>query len=208
MPSQPCLLSINNYFYPRGGAEVVFLEQNRLLEGVGWQVVPFAMRHPQNLPTPWADYFPDEIEFGRSYGLATKLLHAQRVIYSVQARKRMRALLAHAASAATGAWRSSASASTSRSNQPATASNLPALVAGIAAAATRLASRSVSPVADVLSARGTPFVFVTGYGVEGIPEAYRDRPTLKKPFQIDGLKRVLEAGRQGAGVVKDTGQRQ
>jgi glycosyltransferase involved in cell wall biosynthesis len=94
MPSQPCLLSINNYFYPRGGAEVVFLEQNRLFEDAGWQVVPFAMRHPQNLPTPWADYFPDEIEFGRSYGLATKLLHAQRVIFSLQARKRMRALLA------------------------------------------------------------------------------------------------------------------
>jgi glycosyltransferase involved in cell wall biosynthesis len=94
MPSQPCLLSINNYFYPRGGTEVVFLEQNRLLEGAGWRVVPFAMRHPQNLPTPWADYFPDEIEFGRSYGLGTKLLHAQRVIFSLQARKRMRALLA------------------------------------------------------------------------------------------------------------------
>jgi glycosyltransferase involved in cell wall biosynthesis len=93
MPSQPCLLSINNYFYPRGGAEVVFLEQNRLFEGAGWQVVPFAMRHPQNLPTPWADYFPDEIEFGRSYGLATKLVQAQRVIFSLQARKRMRALL-------------------------------------------------------------------------------------------------------------------
>lgn len=93
MQSPPCLLSINNYFYPRGGAEVLFLEQNRLLEGAGWQVVPFAMRHPQNLPTPWADYFPDEIEFGRSYGLGTKLLHAQRVIFSLQARRKIHDLL-------------------------------------------------------------------------------------------------------------------
>jgi glycosyltransferase involved in cell wall biosynthesis len=93
MQSPPCLLSINNYFYPRGGAEVLFLEQNRLFERAGWQVVPFAMRHPQNLPTPWADYFPDEIEFGRSYGLGTKLLHAQRVIFSLQARRRLRHLL-------------------------------------------------------------------------------------------------------------------
>jgi glycosyltransferase involved in cell wall biosynthesis len=88
-----CLLSINNYFYPRGGAEVLFLEQNRLLEGIGWQVVPFAMRHADNLPTPWASYFPDEIELGRSYGLGAKLLNAQRVIFSLQARQRMRALL-------------------------------------------------------------------------------------------------------------------
>jgi glycosyltransferase involved in cell wall biosynthesis len=86
-------LSINNYFYPRGGAEVLFLEQNRILEGAGWQVVPFAMRHPQNLPTPWAEYFPDEIEFGRSYSARTKLLHAQRVIFSLQARARLSALL-------------------------------------------------------------------------------------------------------------------
>ena len=91
--SPPCLLSINNYFYPRGGAEVLFLEQNRILEAAGWQVVPFAMRHPQNLPTPWVEYFPDEIEFGRSYPMRTKLVHAQRVIFSLQSRERLRALL-------------------------------------------------------------------------------------------------------------------
>src|SRR5262249_45969871 len=73
--ARACLLSINNYFYPRGGAEVLFLEQNRMLEGIGWQVVPFAMRHADNLPTPWASYFPDEIELGRSYSLGAKLLN-------------------------------------------------------------------------------------------------------------------------------------
>jgi CheY-like chemotaxis protein len=71
-----------------------------------------------------------------------------------------------------------------------------------------LNGKSVSPVADVLSARGMPFVFVTGYGEGGIPEAYRDRPILKKPFQMNGLRRVLETGRQGARVVKDNGRRQ
>jgi glycosyltransferase involved in cell wall biosynthesis len=88
-----CLLSINNYYYPRGGAEVLFLEHNRMFENIGWQVVPFAMRHPNNLPTPWASFFPDEIEFGRKYGLGEQLLRAQRVVYSLQARQRMRELL-------------------------------------------------------------------------------------------------------------------
>ena len=87
------LLSINNYFYPRGGAEVLFLEHNRMFEALGWQVVPFAMRHPNNLPTIWASYFPDEIEFGHDYGLADSLVRAQRVIYSLQARRKMRELL-------------------------------------------------------------------------------------------------------------------
>ena len=51
----------------------------------------------------------------------------------------------------------------------------------------------VSPVADALVARGTPFVFATGYGEQALPEPYRDRPTLKKPFQLDGLKQMLQS---------------
>ncbi len=48
-----------------------------------------------------------------------------------------------------------------------------------------------SPVADALVTRGTPFVFATGYGE--LPKPYRDRPTLRKPFQIDGLKGMLQS---------------
>jgi glycosyltransferase involved in cell wall biosynthesis len=93
LQSTPCLLAINNYFYARGGAEVLFLEQNRMFEQMGWQVVPLAMRHPKNLPTPWAEFFPDEIELGHEYSLARKLLQAQRVVYSLQARRNLLNLL-------------------------------------------------------------------------------------------------------------------
>jgi len=89
----PKLLSINNYYYRRGGAEVLFLEQNRMLEEAGWQVVPFAMKHANNLPTPWAPYFPDEIEFGQDYSTAGKLVRASRVVYSLQARDKLKELL-------------------------------------------------------------------------------------------------------------------
>ena len=50
-----------------------------------------------------------------------------------------------------------------------------------------LKGRSVSPVADALVARDIRFVFITGYGDHGLP-AYPDRPTLRKPFQMDALK--------------------
>jgi len=93
LKSTNCLLAINNYYYRRGGAEVLFLEHNRMFENIGWQVVPFAMHHPNNLPSAWSEYFPDEIEFGASYGLAGKLARASRVIYSLQARRRMHRLL-------------------------------------------------------------------------------------------------------------------
>jgi CheY-like chemotaxis protein len=55
-----------------------------------------------------------------------------------------------------------------------------------------LNGQPISPVADALVARGTPFVFATGYGERGLPEAYQDRPMLKKPFQMEGLKQMLD----------------
>ena len=55
-----------------------------------------------------------------------------------------------------------------------------------------LEGRSVSPVADALVARDIGFVFVTGYDDHGL-FAYRDRPTLKKPFQIDALRRCCNS---------------
>jgi len=55
-----------------------------------------------------------------------------------------------------------------------------------------LAGETTGPVAKLLAERGTPFVFATGYGEHSLPSEFHDRPLLKKPFQIDGLKRVLE----------------
>ena len=50
----------------------------------------------------------------------------------------------------------------------------------------------ISPVAEVIQARNIPFVFATGYGAQGLPEEFRGRPTLQKPFQMDTLKGMLE----------------
>jgi CheY-like chemotaxis protein len=60
-----------------------------------------------------------------------------------------------------------------------------------------LNGQPISPVADVIAARGMPFVFATGYGERGLPHTHRDRPTLKKPFQLDNLKRTLQGALNG-----------
>jgi CheY-like chemotaxis protein len=47
------------------------------------------------------------------------------------------------------------------------------------------------PVADVLVARGVPFVFSTGYDKDRLLEGYRTIPTLQKPFHRSDLGDTL-----------------
>jgi CheY-like chemotaxis protein len=48
------------------------------------------------------------------------------------------------------------------------------------------------PVADALVTRGVPFVFVTGYGSNSIPERYGQVPRCTKPFQAEDLVELLD----------------
>jgi CheY-like chemotaxis protein len=49
------------------------------------------------------------------------------------------------------------------------------------------------PVAAQLQATAIPFVFATGYGQKGVPEAWAARPVIQKPFDIDELVITLGA---------------
>lgn len=87
------LLSINNYYYRRGGAETVFFNHNAMFAEAGWKVAPFSMQHPKNEPSPWSDYFIDELEFGHHYNAWRKARSAGKVIYSFEARRKLDSLL-------------------------------------------------------------------------------------------------------------------
>jgi CheY-like chemotaxis protein len=54
-----------------------------------------------------------------------------------------------------------------------------------------VAGREVFPVAEALKARGVPFVFSTGYGQGGLPDAWRDHPTIQKPFTEAAVQSAL-----------------
>jgi two-component SAPR family response regulator len=54
-----------------------------------------------------------------------------------------------------------------------------------------LGGEFVYPVADVLTARRIPFVFVTGYGVESIDRRFAYVPIVKKPVQRQVLQRIF-----------------
>lgn len=86
---------VQTFYYPRGGDSTYMLSLTKLLEEKGHEVVPFAMEHPQNLPTPYSRYFVSEIDFPelqrrRSPAAAWKV--ATRSIYSGEARRKIAAL--------------------------------------------------------------------------------------------------------------------
>jgi CheY-like chemotaxis protein len=56
-----------------------------------------------------------------------------------------------------------------------------------------IAGEDVYSVANALSTRGIPFVFVTGYGPAGVKEEWRDRGVVQKPIQQTELAQTLHA---------------
>jgi glycosyltransferase involved in cell wall biosynthesis len=87
------LLSVNNYYYPRGGSEAVFFGHNRAFADFGWKVVPFAMKHPENLASEWSEYFIANNELDGMFSIAKKLAMTPTVIYSFEARRNLSRLL-------------------------------------------------------------------------------------------------------------------
>jgi CheY-like chemotaxis protein len=55
-----------------------------------------------------------------------------------------------------------------------------------------LRGRAVDDVAIALAGRGVPFLFVSGYGREGLPPGFDRAPVLGKPFTQALLLRAME----------------
>jgi PAS domain S-box-containing protein len=61
-----------------------------------------------------------------------------------------------------------------------------------------LAGTLVYPVAEELTTRGIPFVFVTGYGIESIDKRFADIPVVQKPIERETLQRIFLNGKAGS----------
>lgn len=62
-----------------------------------------------------------------------------------------------------------------------------------------LAGQWSYPVAEALSRRNVPFVFVTGYGANSMPAEFVNRPRIHKPFKMNELLTVLSSMVSGSG---------
>ncbi len=90
MPTQ---ISVTSYYYRRGGAEAVMLDQNELLVDRGWEIVPFAMEYEQNFDTEYSDYFVEEIDFASQYAPIEKVRKVVKSVYSLEARREIGRLI-------------------------------------------------------------------------------------------------------------------
>jgi CheY-like chemotaxis protein len=54
-----------------------------------------------------------------------------------------------------------------------------------------LAGSTSFEVADILRKKGIPFIFTTGYGVNGLDDSYRGQHLLTKPFGVPELEHMI-----------------
>ncbi len=62
-----------------------------------------------------------------------------------------------------------------------------------------LGGEKVFPVADVLAARGIPFLFATAYGAAGVADRHNRRDVLDKPYHERALEHALRSALQTRG---------
>lgn len=84
------ILQVNKFFHLNGGSERYFFDVSAALEQAGHEVVHFSMTHPKNVPSPYAEYFVDQIEFGEGKRTLRKAAH---FLYSTEAEKKITALV-------------------------------------------------------------------------------------------------------------------
>lgn len=87
------ILLINKYLFPKGGAERHFFALQQLLERHGHDVIVFAMEHPQNVPSPYSEYFVSQTDFEHVRFSWNGLRVAARMIWSFEAARKIEALI-------------------------------------------------------------------------------------------------------------------
>ena len=85
------ILLVNKYFFRKGGAENLFFGTAELLKKKGHEVHFFSMSHENNYPSNDQDYFVSNIDYS-SGSPKKKIIHAARLLYSFEAKERIRRL--------------------------------------------------------------------------------------------------------------------
>ncbi len=86
------LLFANNFYYLRGGAEKVFLDEMALLSEKGHDIALFTRNFSGNLPSEHSKFFASPIEY-EDVSLTVKLSSAFKMIYSFETKRKFLELI-------------------------------------------------------------------------------------------------------------------
>jgi glycosyltransferase involved in cell wall biosynthesis len=87
------ILMANSWFHTRGGDSTAAWGLARRLEGAGHTVIPLAIRHPENDPSPWAHRWPAWVDFRDPADATHRLESALSLAWSQDALRCARALI-------------------------------------------------------------------------------------------------------------------
>jgi glycosyltransferase involved in cell wall biosynthesis len=89
------ILFCNKYNFPFSGTEVYMFELMDLMRAQGHEVALFSMADPRGLPTPYDQYFLQNVDFkSPAHGFVARARLAAHAIYSTEARRRLRQVIA------------------------------------------------------------------------------------------------------------------
>src|ERR1700675_3593520 len=88
------ILFCNKYNYPFSGTEVYLFEAMELMRSKGHEGALFSMADPRGQPTPYDRHFMPQTDFKKPGGWLHKVRLSARVVYSCEARRRIRAMIA------------------------------------------------------------------------------------------------------------------
>lgn len=87
------VLLVNKYHYVRGGSETYYFGLAELLRKAGHEVIFFAMQDKKNIPCEQSEYFVSNVDFNGELSVREKVNAAMRMIYSLEAKKKISALI-------------------------------------------------------------------------------------------------------------------
>ena len=87
------IIYLNNFNYARGGAENVFLNESEMMTNYGHTTHVYSRQHPNNLPSPLGDLYPDEMKTDRVCFDLQGLRDFSNIFYNLKARRGLHAVL-------------------------------------------------------------------------------------------------------------------
>lgn len=86
------VLSVNKFYYIKGGSETYFFSLNNMLKRDGIEVIPFSMKDDKNFKCEYSDFFVNNVEYN-NMKLKEKIKNALKIPYSFESEMKIKKLI-------------------------------------------------------------------------------------------------------------------